>query len=307
MSEGTTLELNQLIRLRAAAWGLELGARRRVLSAQAGGYLSVYHGRGMEFDEVRAYQAGDDARTIDWRVTARRGHPHTKLFREERERPVMFLVDLHPGMYFGSRVQFKSVLAGRLSALLGWAAVRAGDRVGGIVQGENRHREIQPAAREAGLLQVLRSMVQLQPTKPGQIIAGRMDRALSCMARMALPGSLIIIFSDFRESGEAAEKHLSVMAQHNDVIAAFLYDPLETTPPPSGIYRMGINRQRVSVDTSQAATVAQWQDRFLQHRETIRNLCLRHSIHFMEIATQDAMVKALRTGLSRHGGHGKKL
>ena len=125
MNEGTTLTLNQLIRLRASARGLELGARRRTLSAQAGGYLSVYHGRGMEFDEVRTYQVGDDARTIDWRVTARRGRPHTKLFREERERPVMLLVDLHPGMYFGSRVQYKSVLAGRLSALMGWAAVRA--------------------------------------------------------------------------------------------------------------------------------------------------------------------------------------
>lgn len=301
MSEGTALELNQLIRLRAAARGLELGARRRVLSSQAGGYLSVYHGRGMEFDEVRAYQAGDDARTIDWRVTARRGQPHTKLFREERERPVMLLVDLHPGMYFGSRVQYKSVLAGRLSALLGWAAVRAGDRVGGIVQAAENHREVQPAARESGLLHLLRTMVQLQPTHPAGIVTSRMDRALARMARIALPGSLIVIFSDFRESGDAAEQHLSAMAQHNDVITVFLYDPLETTPPPPGIYRLGINQQRVSIDTRHAATVAQWQAQFQRHREKIRNLCRRHAIHFMEIATSDPMLQTLRTGLSRHG------
>ncbi len=131
MNDGIQLEVQELIRLRAAARGLELGARRRALSAQAGGYLSAYRGRGLEFDEVRAYQDSDDARSIDWRVTARRGTPHTKLFREERERPVLLLPDLHPGMYFGSRRQFKSVLAGRLAALLGWAAVRAGDRVGG--------------------------------------------------------------------------------------------------------------------------------------------------------------------------------
>lgn len=301
MSEGTALELNQLIRLRAAARGLELGARRRVLSAQAGGYLSVYHGRGMEFDEVRAYQAGDDARTIDWRVTARRGHPHTKLFREERERPVMLLVDLHPGMYFGSRVQYKSVLAGRLSALTGWAAVRAGDRVGGIVQAAEAHREIQPAARESGLLHLLRSIVQLQPERPADMMPGRMDRGLARMARIALPGSLIVIFSDFREAGDAAERHLSALAQHNDVIAAFLYDPLEMTPPPPAAYCLGIHQRRITIDTRHAAAVAQWQAQFQRHRTKIRNLCLRHAIHFMDIATSDSLLQALRTGLSRQG------
>lgn len=301
MSEGTTLELDQLIRLRAASRGLELGARRRVLSAQAGGYRSVYHGRGMEFDEVRAYQAGDDARTIDWRVTARRGQPHTKLFREERERPVTFLVDLHPGMYFGSRAQYKSVLAGRLCALLGWAAVRAGDRVGGIVQGTQQHREIQPATRESGLLQLLRAMVHLQPTQPGPIAAGRMDRALARMARMALPGSLIVILSDFREYSTAAQRHLSTLTKHNDVIAVFLYDRLEAAPPPPGIYRLGVNTQRITVDTAQTAAVAHWQQQFQRHRDSIQSLCRRYAIHFMEIATSDVMLQALRSGLARHG------
>lgn len=301
MSEGTALELNALIRLRANAQGLELGARRRVLSAQAGGYLSVYHGRGMEFDEVRAYQPGDDARTIDWRVTARRGRPHTKLFREERERLVMFLVDLHPGMYFGSRVQYKSVLAGHLSALLGWAAVRAGDRVGGIVQAADRHREIQPAARESGLLPLLKAMIQLQPTKPGNIVFGRMDRALARMARIALPGSMVIILSDFRELGNDAEKYLSAMTRHNDVIAALLYDPLETTPPPAGFYRLGVNQKRVSVDTSRASVSEQWQTQFQFHRDKIRRICMRYAIHIMEIATNDSLVPVLRAGLTRHG------
>ncbi|MDR4517350.1 MAG: DUF58 domain-containing protein [Nitrosomonas sp.] len=300
MSEGTALELNALIRLRATARGLELGARRRVLSAQAGGYLSVYHGRGMEFDEVRAYQPGDDARTIDWRVTARRGRPHTKLFREERERPVMFLVDLHPGMYFGSRTQYKSVLAGRLSALLGWAAVRAGDRVGGIIQAAGQHREIQPAARDSGLLPLLQAMIQLQPAEPGNIVSGRMDRALARMARIALPGSMIIILSDFRELGDNAEKYLSAMGQHNDVIAALLYDPLEASPPPAGFYRLGVNQKRVSVDTSNASVIDHWQTQFQLHREKIRGLCLRHAIHMLEIATNDPMVPVLRAGLTRH-------
>ncbi len=299
MTNGTTLELNTLIRLRAAARGLELSARRRTLSAQSGGYLSVYHGRGMEFDEVRAYQAGDDARTIDWRVTARRGRPHTKLFREERERPVMFLIDLHPGMFFGSRIQYKSVLAGQLSALFGWAAVRAGDRVGGIVHAADAHQEIYPATRESGLLPMLRAIVQLQPTAPGNITIGRMDQSLARMARVVHPGSLVIVFSDFRELGQDAEKHLATIAQHNDVIATFLYDPLEASPPPAGFYRLGINQQRLSLDTSQSSVHEQWQVQFQTHRTKIRSLCARHAIHYMEIATTDPMVPTLRTGLTR--------
>lgn len=301
MTNGTSLTLDDLIRLRVAAHGLELGARRKTLSAQAGGYVSAYRGRGMEFDEVRVYQAGDDARTIDWRVTARRGQPHTKLFREERERPVMFLVDLHPGMFFGSRVQFKSVLAGRLSALIGWAAVRAGDRVGGIVHAATAHQEISPAAREQGLLPLLKAMVRLQPHTPGLLEHGRLDQALARMARLVHTGSLVMIFSDFRESGDQTAKYLATMARHNDVIVVFLYDPLEAEAPPAGYYQLGVNAQRVTLDTHQSSVVAHWQTAFQAHRTLVRSLCTRYAIHFMEIATTDHLVNALRMGLSRQG------
>lgn len=301
MNDGIQLEVQELIRLRAAARGLELGARRRALSAQAGGYLSAYRGRGLEFDEVRAYQDSDDARSIDWRVTARRGSPHTKLFREERERPVLLLPDLHPGMYFGSRRQFKSVLAGRLAALLGWAAVRAGDRVGGVVSAEQGHREIHPAPREQGLLSLLRAMVQLQPIEPGQLSPGRLDNALARMARLVHPGSLVIIFSDYRELGEEGEKHLRNLAQHNDVIAAFLYDPLESEPPPAGRYRLGSAGKHFTLDTGQSAVAEQWAEQFRVHREAILGLCRRHGIHFMQAATSDRPLRALQLGLARHG------
>ena len=120
--------LADLIGLRGAARGLELGARRLALSVQSGGYRSVYRGRGLEFDEVRIYQPGDEVRDIDWRVTARRGRPHTRLYREERERPVLLYADLGPGMLFGSR-HLKSAQAMRAGALLAWAAEQAGDRI----------------------------------------------------------------------------------------------------------------------------------------------------------------------------------
>src|SRR5665811_1284239 len=126
-------DLMDLVVLRGAAHGLSLHARRPALAQLQGGHRSAQRGRGLEFEEVRPYAAGDDARTIDWRVTARRGKPHTKLFREERERPVWIVADLHPGLFFGSRRQFKSALLLRAAALLGWVAALSGDRVGAVI------------------------------------------------------------------------------------------------------------------------------------------------------------------------------
>jgi uncharacterized protein (DUF58 family) len=300
MSNGTMLELDALIRLRSSARGLELGSRRRSLSAQAGGYLSAYRGRGMEFDEVRVYQPSDDARAIDWRVTARRGRPHTKLFREERERPVFIFVDLHPGMYFGSRVQYKSVLAGQIGALLGWAAVRAGDCVGGIISAAEGHQEIHPAARAHGLLALLHGMVRLQPKRPGSLRHGYMDLSLARAVRLVRPGSLVVIISDFREMGEEGDKHLGVLARHNDVVASFLFDPLEAMPPRAGRYQLGDRRQRLRLDTGSLSVAEQWTAQFQMHRDKVRGHCQRHGIHYMEAATSDKVLRALQIGLIKH-------
>ncbi|MDE2396282.1 MAG: DUF58 domain-containing protein [Burkholderiales bacterium] len=128
-------DLDELLALRGAARGLDLHAHRPALARLAGGHRSAQRGRGLEFEEVRPYAVGDDARNIDWRVTARRGRVHTKLFREERERPVWLLADLHPGLFFGSRRQLQSALLVRAAALLAWAAAGGGDRLGALLPG----------------------------------------------------------------------------------------------------------------------------------------------------------------------------
>lgn len=302
MSDGSVLELEELIGLRVPAQGLELGARRLALSVQAGGYRSAWRGRGLEFDEVRPYQPGDDVRSIDWRVTARRGSPHTKLFREERERPVLLMADLHPGMYFGSHIQFKSVLAGRLAALLGWAAVRAGDRVGGLVRGPQEHHEVVPAARDQGLLPLLHRMVGVQPEAPAAPRPGNLDPMLSRLARLARPGSLVAVFSDFREMGRAGERHLAALARHNDVILVLLYDPLEAEAPPAARYRLGSAGMRLALDTARPQVVQAWSQQFRQHHDRVRGLCRRHGMHFLSVDTADDPLRALRAGLARHAG-----
>ncbi|MBY0274525.1 DUF58 domain-containing protein, partial [Candidatus Binatia bacterium] len=130
---GIVASVAELVALRSDAARLDASPRGRVRTLHAGAYASAFRGRGMEFDETRAYQPGDDVRAIDWRVTARTGRVHTKLFHEERERPVLLLVDQRMHMRFGTRDAFKSVVAARAAATVAWAARDQGDRVGGLI------------------------------------------------------------------------------------------------------------------------------------------------------------------------------
>jgi uncharacterized protein (DUF58 family) len=126
-----------LIGLRRRAEGLRLTAREPTRSVLAGGHRSPFRGRGMDYQESRHYQPGDDIRNMDWRITARAGRPHVKVYEEERERPVIVLVDLSPSMFFGTRGAFKSVAAARVAALVGWAAIARGDRIGALLFGSS--------------------------------------------------------------------------------------------------------------------------------------------------------------------------
>src|ERR1700749_174237 len=155
-------DLEDLLAVRGEAHGLRLISRRGVRALHSGAHRSTQRGRGLEFPEVRPYVSGDDPRTIDWRVTARRGRPHTKLFREERERPVWLLADLNAAMFFGSRRQMKSAVVLRAAALLAWTAAANGDRVGAVVVGTSSCKFVPPRAREGGVLPVLATLLEMQ-------------------------------------------------------------------------------------------------------------------------------------------------
>ena len=131
---------------------LEIGTKKRASSLMAGTQRSPFKGRGINFEEVRRYQPGDEIRHMDWRVTARTGEPHLKLFQEERERPVIFVVDFTASMFFGTRVAFKSVIAARVATLLAWAALARGDRVGSLIFSEHGHQDLRPRGGRSGVL-----------------------------------------------------------------------------------------------------------------------------------------------------------
>ncbi|MDH3620225.1 MAG: DUF58 domain-containing protein, partial [Gammaproteobacteria bacterium] len=229
-----------LIRLAGPARAIALNVLR-VNSLQTGAYVSRFRGRGMEFDESRPYQPGDDPRSIDWRVTARSTTAYTKLFREERERPVLVAVDLRSNMHFATQGCFKSVNASRAAALLSWAAHHRGDRLGGLIFGDTTHRELKPRLGRRAALRFVHELAEhpdwvrrdSEPTNPDAL-----TQAMSALRRVARPGSLVVVISDFVDFTRAAQSYLSSVARHNEVLAVFLNDPLERELPPPGRYRI---------------------------------------------------------------------
>ena len=154
-SDGIRVTLSELIEMRHRVREVQLFSTPSQRSPLIGLHHSKLRGRGVDFDQVRVYQAGDDVRTIDWRVTARTQEPNTKLFHEERERPIFIMVEQSCRLFFGSGQMFKSVLAAQAASLIGWAALGHNDRVGGLVFGDNEHYEIKPRRSKQSLLQLL--------------------------------------------------------------------------------------------------------------------------------------------------------
>ncbi len=301
-----SLKLADLIALRSESRGFSLRPRK-VRSSQSGGYLSRIRGRGMEFAEVRSYQPGDDVRNIDWRVTARSGKPHTKLFQEERERPVLLAVDYRRPMFFATRGCFKAVQASKLAALLAWRALEQGDRVGAFLFSEDRHCELRPQLGKAGVLSLLRQMVAdpawqrplHHPFEPRQ----RLAQTLMRLRRVARPGSLILLLSDFAQWDEQVEKQLSLLARHNDLGLIFCYDPLEGELPPAGSYRVSDGKRDLTMSTLGRAGRQAYQQRFAAHRLRIELFCRQRSSLFLACASDDRPLDALRQGLlARPGG-----
>lgn len=297
---GIRASLAELIALREQARRLDLAPRGRVLATRTGGHLSRFRGRGMEFDESRVYQPGDDPRNMDWRVTARAGTPHVKLFREERERPVWLLVDQGPSMRFGTRVAFKSVIAARAAALLGWAAVDRMDRVGGLIFDEARHLERRPAARTAGLLPLLERLSE--PTGEGGRGHQSLAEAVAHLARLVRPGSLVAVISDFAEVGLDAGAWLAELAAGTELMLLLVHDPLEARAPPPGLYPVSDGRRRGVLDLTWAQGRERYDRRFAARLETLERLARRHRAHLLSLATTDPVGPSLALALRARAG-----
>ncbi len=291
-----------LIRLNGPARAIALDVIR-VNSLQTGAYVSHFRGRGMEFDESRPYQPGDDPRSIDWRVTARSTTAYTKLFREERERPVLVMVDLRSNMHFATRGCFKSVNAARAGALLSWAAHHRGDRLGGIVFGDTTHRELKPRLGRQSALRFVHQLAEHPDwaSRHGDrdTIEQALTTAMGALRQVARPGSLVVILSDFRGLSRNAQSYLSGVARHNEVLAVYLNDPLERELPPPGRYRLVAGDEELAIDTYADAARREYAAQYDERLNEFSDFCVRYGIHLMPMSTVDDPVTALQTALGR--------
>jgi uncharacterized protein (DUF58 family) len=285
-----SISLKSLIDLAKPAASLNL-QHLSIRSRQSGGYVSRFKGRGMEFDETRLYQPGDDIRSIDWRVTARTGKTHTKMFREERERPVFISVDNRLAMHFATRGVFKSVLAAKLAGLLAWAADYHGDRIGGQLFSEHECRELKPQNGRHAVLRFLNALVKPQNPIDKEYT---LDQVLARLNQHARPGSLVYIISDFRGINNQSETHIAKLSQHCEIVLIFIYDPLESSLPAKGRYRFTDDERDVVVDTSDQQRLLAYQQRFSQRLKCLELLAKKRGLAFIQCRTTEDPIQCLR-------------
>lgn len=306
-AEGITwISSQSLIRLRSHANQLPLD-KGKIHAKQGGAYLSSFKGRGMEFDESRIYQAGDDIRNMDWRVTARTGNAHTKVFCEERERPVLLWLDLNKSMMFATRNKFKSVMAAEIAGLIAWSAARNNDRVGGLIFSAEEHIELKPRRGKTAVLDFIGRCTKHSAwafdhaaSAEKNTTERNMVSAVSRLRKVTHPGSLIFMISDFREMNETAYAHIANIARNNDIILIKITDPIEIDLPASGAYKLTDGINELQIQTS-SKTRRQYHDRYLSESDQLKKFCRQNRIHLVEISTGDDALDKLKQSLGING------
>jgi uncharacterized protein (DUF58 family) len=280
--------LDDLLELRHQAHTLGLSSHHLVNSSFAGLYASVFRGAGVNFEEVRDYREGDDIRYMDWKVTARTDRPHLKIFREERERSVVLCLDKGPHMNFGTRGTFKSVQAARAAALIGWAASRLNDRVGGLVFGDPRAglQHFRPSRGRRALWQLLRTL-----TEPGSAPEASVDCLAGALKRAAtgLPtGSLVFVIADLNREVLGLERVLGDLTQRNSVVLIPVDDPADREIPAMGVTTFtGTDGRLIEIDTTDPQAQRAFSEAWEQRRDLLQAIAHRLHIILLPVRTDE--------------------
>jgi len=293
---GIVTKLDRLLGARHWAQGLTLFSRQAARNLLLGNVRSRYRGRGMEFEEVRRYQAGDDIRTIDWKVSARAQGTYTKLFCEERERPCHILVDQRRSLYFGSNIQFKAVLAAELAAGVAWAALKGGDRVGGQVIGEYQENDSRARRSKQAVLRFIHDIHELNHALAdrSELESDTLSLATSLeeCRRITRPGTAIFIISDFHDFDQAAAKCLSNLGKHADLTLLQVTDKLEQELPSIGAVDISNGKQSSKVNLSNSLT-ASYRQNIADRQNLLISAATKARAHYASIDTSQTARQAL--------------
>lgn len=297
--QGIRVNLADLIEIRHRVRELPLFSTPARRSPLVGVHHSKLRGRGVDFDQVRVYQAGDDVRNIDWRVTARTLEPHTKLFHEERERPIYILVEQSRSLFFGSARAFKSVLAAEAAALIGWAALEHNDRIGGLVFGGGEPQEIRPRRSKQSLLQLLSRLVRANhglndrlPLEPDSF-----GLALRRAREVLRPGSLVVVICDERTLSDTAEQQLLLLGRHSELLLLPISDPLDHALPAAGLLRFTQGGGLLELDTHDSDLRQAYRALGQQRQASWQRLAQRLGVLLLPLSTQHDLFDQLREQL----------
>ena len=311
-SRGALITLPQMLIQRQAAKALAYVSHARSIAGISGLHLSKIRGRGIDFEEFRPYQAGDDIRLIDWRATARTGRAVTKVFREERERPVIIAVDQCSSMFFGSQVAFKSVIAAQAAALFCWLAIDNGDRVGGLVFSDTDASLVRPKRSRRSALHLLNQIFtfnqklnakkehtpdsepQAADFKPG------LAHALGQIRRITKPGSTLYLISDFATLDETALQYLNQLSRHNNVVCCMVYDALEESLPTPGVYSITDGSSKGSINTHSSKARSRYKQQFEERVATIESDLERLKIRLIKLRTNQLVVEQVREWIAKN-------
>ena len=287
MLSGTKVDLQKLIDLRDQ---FRSNKRPTKTTTNNGAQLTKIKGRGVDLDEVRLYQPGDDIRNIDWKVTARKTKPHTKIFREEQEKPTLLVVDETRSMFFGSQIRFKSIAAAEIAALVAWQALEANDRVGAIVVHDDHLSITKP--RRSGktvarcLYEIAHGANSLHKGLPGK--RDESNPWLSVphkIASVARSNYRIVIISDMLFLNESDFLKFLPLSQRNRIEIFLIYDTLEQTLPPANRYIVEDAEERVSFDTGDQDLRKEYNLQFNKRISELNDLCLSHRIQLTQVPT----------------------
>lgn len=295
--------LHDLIALRAKARGFSFLPRQPVHSVLAGRHASRLRGRGLNFEEIRRYQIGDDIRQIDWKVTARTRKTHTRVYTEERERTTLLLVDQRRSMFFGSVKNMKSVTAAEAAALAAWRVLAQQDRVGALVFNDETIDEVRPHRSESTVMQILGAIVRQNhalsasgdtPPNPGMF-----NEALRRCDRLAKHDCLVCIISDGDGHNEETRHLLTRIAHRNDVLFAFVHDPLEEELPAAGSLVFGDGQNQLEVDTNNRGSRDRFKSSFAEQRAAGRKFLLQRETPVLPLSTSENVGDQIRKQLTR--------
>ncbi|MFT5578119.1 MAG: hypothetical protein ACI9WS_000871 [Paraglaciecola psychrophila] len=287
-----------LLKIRQRAKGFSYLPKKALANLLSGRKRASIRGRGLDFEELRNYRPGDDVRSIDWKVTNRSGRPHVRVYSEEKDRPVVALVDQRQSMFFGSIDKMKSVLGCELAALMGWRTLAVGDRFGAVLFNDQRCEEFRPSRSERSIMALLSRLVsmnrQLLAAPNTTPLAGQLLVALKQAGQLLHRDGLLIMVSDLADWDEAVLTVIRNLSQCNDVLVLHLYDPLEQQPVTAQPMAFSDGSDQLQVDISQQQLSARYQQEYHERLQAIAADLQSLGIPLLRLSAGEDCVEQLR-------------